>query len=56
MKFSKYIFDNFFSSITLFGTPVFYSLVVIMLIMVVTFLFLLYRLDQVNFFTILMTR
>jgi len=32
MKFSKYIFDNFFSSITLFGTPVFYSLVVIMLI------------------------
>ena len=32
------------------------ALVVIMLIMVVTFLFLLYRLDQVNFFTILMTR
>jgi len=32
------------------------TLVVIMLIMVVTFIFLLYRLDQVNFFTILMTR
>lgn len=32
MKFSKYVFDNFFSSITLFGTPVFYSLVVLILI------------------------
>lgn len=32
------------------------ALVVITLIMVVTFLFLLYRLDQVNFFTILMSR
>ncbi len=31
MKFSKYVFDNLFSSITFFGTPVFYFLAVILL-------------------------
>lgn len=32
MKLSKYIFDNFFSSVTLFGTPVFYGVVVLLFI------------------------
>ena len=32
MKFSKYIFGNFFSSVTLFGTPAFYIAVVLLLI------------------------
>jgi len=32
MKFSKYILDNFFSSITLFGTPVFYIVIVLLMI------------------------
>ena len=32
MKFSKYLFDNFFSSVTLFGTPAFYIAVVLLLI------------------------
>ena len=32
MEFSKYIFGNFFSSVTLFGTPAFYIAVVLLLI------------------------
>ncbi len=32
MEFSKYILDNFFSSVTLFGTPEFYILIVLLLI------------------------
>jgi len=34
MKFSKYILDNFFSSVTLFGTPVFYIIVLFLIIRV----------------------
>ena len=32
MNFSKHLLDNFFSSATLFGTPLFYTLVVLLLI------------------------
>lgn len=31
MRFSKYILDNFFSSVTLFGTPVFYIIVILLI-------------------------
>ncbi len=32
MKFRKYILDHFFSSVTLFGTPVFYIIVLLLII------------------------